>query len=118
MSHKIKFLALFSFLIFTILVLFSIFFKIQTFDKATFVNFNSIQILQVQKKTKKYHLNQKILLKYNNNTSFVYINSVENDNNFFYLTISKYFENIEEIKNVYIYGKKIILGEYIIKSIF
>ena len=119
MFSKIKIIFSFVAFFFVVLVLFSIFYEIQTFFSGTLVNFNNSQIVQVQKeKNSSFYKNQTIYIKEKNSSYKTTIISVDNDANFYYLTLNKYFYNYKETESLLIYNKKIKFYEFIVNSFF
>lgn len=116
---KIKVISLFSVFIFVVLILFSIFYNIQTFFTGTLLEYSGSQILQISKnKETNFYKNKDIFIKENNTTYKTYISSCEEDGNFYYLSLTKYFYDSKDIKTIWIYNKKVSLMKYVFSSFF
>lgn len=114
---KVKLCSLFLILFLVIAILFSIFYKIQTFLVGQLVEFSGNQIVQVKKDSKEFYNNQKIYIKDSKTTYSTYVQSYEEDGNYYYLTLGKYFYDSKKTPKIWIYDDKICLGRYILKSI-
>lgn len=115
---KNKIILFLIFVIFMVFVLFSSFFKIDTFLTGYIYNLNSYQVIYL-KKDNKTHLykNKNLHIKTQTSDFYCKIDYLYEDNENYYFLISKKITNLKN-NNVYIYDKKIILGEYIIKEFF
>lgn len=101
MKTKIKILLAFILLLATVLILFSIFYKIQTFYVGSLIEYNGNQIVQLQKtKDTNFYKNKQIYLKANNITYSAKIIALQEDANYYYLTLSQYFYDYKDIKNI------------------
>ncbi|MDE5545147.1 MAG: hypothetical protein K2I76_00840 [Malacoplasma sp.] len=119
MFSKIKIIFYFVSFFFIVLILFSVFFEIQTFFTGMLVSFNSLQIVQIKKeKNISFYKNQNIYIKEKNSSYKVNIINIDDDANFYYLTLDKYFYNYKETENLLIYDKKVKFCEFIINSFF
>lgn len=116
---KIKVIFLFSLFIFVILTLFSIFYNMQTFFNGTLIEYSGMQMIQVPKNDETdFYKNKTIYIKQDNTTYKTYIQTCNEDGNFYYLSLSKYFYNSKDIKNIWIYNKKVSLIKYVFSSFF
>lgn len=98
---KIKVIFLFSLFIFVILTLFSIFYNMQTFFNGTLIEYSGMQMIQVPKNDETdFYKNKTIYIKQDNTTYKTYIQTCNEDGNFYYLSLSKYFYNSKDIKNI------------------
>lgn len=118
MNQRLRVVGILIGFIFAILILFSIFFKIDTYYLSNFINIDNKQIIQVKKDDDKFYENKKIKLKIDNYILNTTIKSVYSDSNYYYLSISKYLSNDKDINKVWIYKESVPIINYVFKELF
>lgn len=119
MLTKIKILFISCIFLFITFILFSVFYKFQTFYSGYIFELNNYQVIQIKKdQSMNFYENKKIHIKTEQSDFYTYVNSIDIYNNFYYLRISNYLHEIESSNKIWIYSKSISLGEYVLKQIF